>query len=72
VPYTINLMLLTSSVTSLIVHLMQTLSEFEQDIIDTVIGHWDDHLVVDTSNICTEMNFLLCDLSEHFNTVNAI
>jgi len=34
--YTINLMLLTSSVASLIIHLMQTSSDFEQDIIDAV------------------------------------
>jgi len=37
-------MLLTSFVTSLIVHLMQTSSDFEQDIIDTVLNLWHDHL----------------------------
>jgi len=31
-------------VTSLIVHLMHTLSDFEQDIIDAVIDLWCDHL----------------------------
>jgi len=31
-------------VTLLIVHLMQTLSDFEQHIIDAVIDLWHDHL----------------------------
>jgi len=37
-------MLLTSSLTSLIVHLMQTLLDFEQDITDAVTDPWQDHL----------------------------
>jgi len=42
--FTINLMLLTLSVASLIVHLMQTSSDFEQDIIDAVIDWRRDRL----------------------------
>ena len=38
--FAINLMLLMSSVTSLIIQLMQTLLDFEQDIIDAVIDPW--------------------------------
>jgi len=42
--FTTNLVLLTSSVTSLIVHLTQTLSNFKQDITDAVIDLWHDCL----------------------------
>lgn len=38
--FTVNSMLLTSSVTSLIVHLLQTSWDFEHDIIDAVIDRW--------------------------------
>jgi len=66
--FTINLMLLTSSVTPvtpLIVYLTQTSSDFEQDIIDDVIDLTrgttiSDHvcmLMADTSSTCSEMNF---------------
>jgi len=62
-------MLLTASVASLIVHLMQILSDFEQDIIDAVIDPWCDGLrsvcmlLADTSNTCFEMNYHLCGSS---------
>jgi len=42
--FTINLKLLMSSVTSIIIHLMQTLWEFQQDITDAVIDQWHEHL----------------------------
>jgi len=42
--FIINLMLLTASVTSRVVNLMQILSDFEQDIIDAVIDLWCDRL----------------------------
>jgi len=42
--FTMNVMLLTSSVTSIIIHLMQTSSYFEQDIVDAVIDRWHDRL----------------------------
>jgi len=37
-------MLLTSSVTVLIIQIMQTSSDFEQDIIDAVTDQWHDCL----------------------------
>jgi len=42
--FIINLLLLMSSVTSLIVHLMHTWFDFECDVIDVAANQWHDCL----------------------------
>jgi len=42
--FTISLLFLTSSVINLIIQLMQTWSDFEQDVTDAVPSQWRDYL----------------------------